>query len=238
MWFHTPCLKQWDTIKNLPAFKSLNLLSWRRKATVSRNSFGNAADTQWSVDILHGVLPSERVLPTYRIIPHIQVVAYYKVQTKVMSIIIPQCGYNSKNTQRSIIYGPHRLGGTGFRHLYTEQGILQIIYFLRHWCVQFQIGKLFRCTISWLQFSIGVFYSVLAQPTTSLPHLELKWVASMRIFLAEQKLTIQLMILESQHCKGNTTLTSWITFWTPTNILRRKSGVWITVNCTLMWWQC
>ena len=109
-----------------------------------------------------------------------------------MSIIIPRSGYN-RITQRSIIFGPPaRLGGAGFRHLYTEQGILQTTYFLRHWRAHSQIGKMFRCTISWLQFSIGVSYPVLAQPTAFLPLMESKWVASMHLFLAEQKLTIQL----------------------------------------------
>jgi exonuclease III len=114
-----------------------------------------------------------------------------KVQTRAMSIIIPRCGYN-RNTHRSIIYGPQRLGGASFRHLYIEQGILQVTYFLRHWRTQSQIGKLFRCTISWLQLSLGVSYPVLSQPSTPLPHMESKWIASMRSFLAEQKLSIQL----------------------------------------------
>ena len=66
-----------------------------------------------------------------------------KIQMRAMSIIIPRCGYN-RNTHRSIIYGPHRLGGAGFRHLATEQGVLQVTYFLRHWRKQSQVGRLFR----------------------------------------------------------------------------------------------
>ena len=108
-----------------------------------------------------------------------------------MSIIIPRCGYN-RHTHRSIIYGPHHLGGASFRHLYTEQGLLQVAYFLRHMRLPSQIGALFRCTLSWLQLSIGVSFPVLAQPAVPLPHMEAKWLSSMRTFLAEQKLSIQL----------------------------------------------
>ena len=54
------------------------------------------------------------------------------------------------------------------------------------------IGKLFRCAIGWLQFSLGVSYSALAHPASSLPHMESKWIASMRTFPAEQKLSLLL----------------------------------------------
>ena len=55
-----------------------------------------------------------------------------QVQQKAMSIIIPRCGFNH-NTHRSITtYGPHGLGGANFRHLYVEQGVQQVTYFLRH----------------------------------------------------------------------------------------------------------
>ena len=115
----------------------------------------------------------------------------HKVQTRAMSIIIPRCGYN-RHTYRSIIYGPHHIGGAGFRHLYTEQGLLQVAYLLRHIRTPSQIGTLLRCTLSWLQLSLGVSFPVMAQPAVPLPHMEAKWISSMRTFLAEQTLSIQL----------------------------------------------
>ena len=122
---------------------------------------------------------------------HLSPTQLTKIQVKAMSIIIPRCGYN-RNTHRAIIYGPHRIGGAGFRHLKVEQGVLHVAYFLRHLRKKSQIGQLFRCAISWLQLSIGVSYSVFASPQIILPHLEAKWLASMRTFLADQNLSIQL----------------------------------------------
>jgi hypothetical protein len=46
-----------------------------------------------------------------------------------MSAIFSKCGFNQK-TAGLILYGPSRLGGASFRHLYTEQGIGQIQQFL------------------------------------------------------------------------------------------------------------
>lgn len=45
-------------------------------------------------------------------------------QRRVMSIIIPRCGFNC-NTKREVLYGPIELGGA-IRHLYVEQGVGQI----------------------------------------------------------------------------------------------------------------
>jgi hypothetical protein len=115
----------------------------------------------------------------------------HRVQTRAMSIIIPRCGYN-RHTHRSIIYGPQHIGGAGFRHLYTEQGLLKVAYFLRHLRTPSQIGTLLRCTLSWLQLSIGVSFPVLSQTAVPLPHMEVKWISSMRTFLAEQTMSIQL----------------------------------------------
>ena len=113
------------------------------------------------------------------------------IQRKAMAIIIPRCGFN-RNMHRSIVYGPQHLGGAAFRHLGVEQGVLQVSYFLRHWRLQSQVGILLKCSLAWLQLSLGVSYPVLEQPTTELPHMESKWLASMRLFLSEHGLQIVL----------------------------------------------
>jgi hypothetical protein len=46
-----------------------------------------------------------------------------------MRVIFAKCGFNC-NTKSLILYGPSRLRGASFRHLYTEQGIGQIQTFL------------------------------------------------------------------------------------------------------------
>ena len=108
-----------------------------------------------------------------------------------MMIIIPRCGFN-RNTHRSIIYGPYQLGGATFRHLAVEQGVLQVAYFLRQWRTVSLVGDLLRCSVAWLQASVGTSYSALKYPQTPIPHLESKWLASMLSFLANHGLSIHL----------------------------------------------
>ena len=106
-----------------------------------------------------------------------------------MSIIVPKCGFN-RHTKRAILYGPVILGGANFRLLSVEQGIRQTQYFLKHWRQDSTAGKLLKCTLAWLQLSVGVSYSVLDDPHSLLPHMESKWIASLRSFLAQVKASI------------------------------------------------
>ena len=101
-----------------------------------------------------------------------------------MSIIVAKCGFN-RHTKREVLYGPIELGGANFKLLSVEQGIRQTTYFLRHcWRQDSTVGRLLRCALAWLQMSVGVSYSVLDITRTPLPHMESKWLASLRTFLA------------------------------------------------------
>ena len=114
---------------------------------------------------------------------HFSQKALSKIQAKASSAIIAKCGYN-RNTKRLIIFGPLRLGGASFRHLYTEQGIGQIQLFLRHWRSPLQCGTLLRIAYAWAQASIGTSKPFLSDVHTPLPHFESKWLKSLRDFLA------------------------------------------------------
>ena len=93
-----------------------------------------------------------------------------------------RCGFCRK-TKTEIIYGPADLGGACFRHPYCEQGIGQLLMFLKHWRSPGQASSLSRVALSWAQFQIGTGTSFLADCTTPLPHMEALWFASMRTFL-------------------------------------------------------
>ncbi|KAI2512752.1 hypothetical protein MHU86_1540 [Fragilaria crotonensis] len=54
-----------------------------------------------------------------------------RVQRSAMQIIIAKCGYN-RHTKREILYGPLEYGGASFGHLYVQQGVGQVMTFLRH----------------------------------------------------------------------------------------------------------
>ena len=102
-----------------------------------------------------------------------------------MRIIIARCGYNRNTTKREIIYGPMAQGGANFRHLYMHQGVGQITLLLKHWRQpDTMTGKLLNCAVTWTQLNAGASYSNFQQVQTALPHLESKWLNSMRDFMA------------------------------------------------------
>ena len=107
-----------------------------------------------------------------------------QIQRKAMSIIVARCGYN-RNTKKEILYGPLELGGANFRHLYVQQGVGQVIMFIRHWRLRSTAGQLLRVALSWFQQQTGVSYPLLEKVTMALPHLESKWIGSLRDFLAD-----------------------------------------------------
>jgi len=106
-----------------------------------------------------------------------------RVQRKAMSIIIPRCGFN-RNTKKAILYGPLALGGASFRSLIVQQGVAQVLMFVRQWRTNSIAGKLLRIAVSWFQSQVGVSYPFLENVHTPLPQLESKWLKSLRTFLA------------------------------------------------------
>lgn len=107
-----------------------------------------------------------------------------------MSIIVARCGFN-RNTKKEVLYGPLELGGANFRHLYVEQGVGQINLFVRHWRSNSTAGKLLKVAVAWFQQQAGVSFSILEDVHTPLPHLESKWIASLRTFLATTDMFLQ-----------------------------------------------
>ncbi|KAI2496301.1 hypothetical protein MHU86_18213 [Fragilaria crotonensis] len=87
------------------------------------------------------------------------------VQRKAMSIIVPRCGFN-RNTKKAILYGPLALGGASFRSLVVQQGVAQVMMFVRQWRTNSIAGKLLRIAVSWFQSQVGVSYSFLEQVHT------------------------------------------------------------------------
>ena len=106
------------------------------------------------------------------------------IQRKAMSIMMARCGYN-RNTKKEILYGPLELGGANFRHLYVQQGVGQVTTFLKHWRLKSLAGKLLKIAVTWFQQQARVSFSILHDVTTPLPHLESKWIGSLRQFLSD-----------------------------------------------------
>jgi hypothetical protein len=117
-----------------------------------------------------------------------------RVQRTAMTIIVARCGYN-RNTKREIVYGPMSYGGANFRHLYMHQGVGQIILFMRHWRQSTTIpGKLLKCAVAWTQMTAGTSYSIFQRVHYILPHMESKWLTSMRTFMSQINASLELDI--------------------------------------------
>jgi hypothetical protein len=107
-----------------------------------------------------------------------------RVQRRAMTIITAKCGYN-RHTKREILFGPLCYGGANFRHLYVQQGVGQVLSFIKHWRTETVAGQLMRCAVAWTQLTAGTSWSILHDVSTALPQLESKWLSSLRTFLAK-----------------------------------------------------
>ena len=113
------------------------------------------------------------------------------VQSKAMGAFFNRCGFR-RTTKQAVMYGPTTLGGAGFRHLYGEQGLGQVMMFLRHWRSTGQPSQMVRIALSWVQLVAGIGKPILQDTTTPLFYVESKWFASLRTFLNHIQATIML----------------------------------------------
>ena len=108
-----------------------------------------------------------------------------KIQAKSHAAFLSKSGYN-RNMPSVVVYGPPSLGGAGFFHLYDDQGYGQIKLFMKFWRSPYSTaGKLLRISMAWHQFSVGTSIPLLEDTRTKLPHLESKWLATLRSFLKD-----------------------------------------------------
>ena len=113
------------------------------------------------------------------------------VQCRAMQIIVAKCGYN-RHTKKAILYGPMEYGGASFRPLYVQQGVGQVTSFLRQWRQHLGAGGLLCCAVAWTQVTAGTSYSIFQNVHVDLPHLESKWLQSLRTHLATIDATLAL----------------------------------------------
>jgi ribonuclease HI len=111
------------------------------------------------------------------------------VQRKAMTRIIPKCGYN-RNMKKEILFGPLKYGGANFRHLYDQQGLGQITLFLSHWRQNTETGKLLKTAVAWAQYATGMGTPIFDHTTRHIPHLESKWIASLRVYLGKSQVSL------------------------------------------------
>ena len=113
---------------------------------------------------------------------HFTSTALDNVQRRAMSNMIAKCGFN-RHTKREVIYGPSKFGGANFRSLYSLQGTGQVCAFIKYWRSPCQAGQLLRHSTAWAQYALGISTSFLLDVHNPLPHMEVKWLASLRQYL-------------------------------------------------------
>jgi hypothetical protein len=110
----------------------------------------------------------------------------------IINSFIPKCGYN-RNTARAIIFGPLHLAGAGLTPLsYLIQGEGQILQFIKFWRTDTPTSRLLRVATAWSQYQSGISSSILENVHTPLPHLEARWLPSLRTFLSRINTSIEL----------------------------------------------
>ena len=105
-----------------------------------------------------------------------------ELEKQILPAIIAKCGYN-RYTSRAVLCGPSLYTGGNFRPLATEQGVGQLLYFLKHWTQPLDPGQLLRISVAWAQINVGVSYSIFADVTPKLQYFEALWLKSVRTFL-------------------------------------------------------
>jgi hypothetical protein len=110
--------------------------------------------------------------------------------SKFMPLVFAKSGYN-RTTSKEILYGPTSLAGGNFTHLYTIQGEGQLQHFMKFWRTESDISHMLRIDLAWCQAQAGISIPILENPTLDLPHLEARWLPSLRNFLADINATIE-----------------------------------------------
>jgi hypothetical protein len=102
-----------------------------------------------------------------------------------------KCGFN-RNTATAVKFGPPRLGGIGFRGLYTEQSLLLTCMVIKHLRIAGQAQTLLRIALAWAQLSRGVGFPILEFPDQAIPTLEDPFLQGVRSGLAHLHASIRL----------------------------------------------
>jgi hypothetical protein len=91
-----------------------------------------------------------------------------------------------------VVYGPPSLGGIGLRHIYSDQGTMQVQIILQHLRAYTQVGATILIQLNWTQVVSGRI-KILSIPMVKLPHLDDElWIQTIRRFLTLSHLTIHI----------------------------------------------
>jgi hypothetical protein len=125
-----------------------------------------------------------------------------KVQSKISRAILQRLHIRS-TIPTALRYGSLELGGLGLYDLRTEMGI-ETLKFLRNslYCDS-EAGNLIRMNLEYSQREAGVGFHLLEKPHHFIPYLTPSWILSVRQFLGNNKMHLQISNLHMDKLHGS-----------------------------------
>ena len=115
----------------------------------------------------------------------------HHIQSNPTTVFLQKCGF-AATTHRSIVFGPRKLGGLGFKDLFTTQGIMHTMKLLQTLRTPGQPHNLLRLLLTEWQIHSGSSTPLLERPTSPCLHLEGTWLLTLRTFLASINASIRI----------------------------------------------
>ena len=113
------------------------------------------------------------------------------VQAQIIPSIVQRLDFNS-NLPTAIRFGPIEMGGLGLVDLRTEGGIEMLKYFWHTIYSGTEVGDMLLMHVQTSQLESDQQISLLTDPTIYIPYLTAPWVMSLRQFMSNHKIEIDL----------------------------------------------
>jgi hypothetical protein len=113
-----------------------------------------------------------------------------KIQKKSVMAILDKLGVN-RHFPRRVTFGPRELGGLFLLDMSVEQGVRQVQHFMNHIFAFDSVGELMLIELRALQIESGCGHHLLEAPSIDIPYLTPCWIHSMRQFMAENRLKLE-----------------------------------------------
>jgi len=114
-----------------------------------------------------------------------------KTEAQTASTLLSKMGFN-RHTSCALRYTPKWYAGCGMVPWWVLQSEGQLCLFIKHWRTNTMISKTLRITTAWSQWQSGLSEPLLSNTETPLPHLEARWLSSLRYGLNKTGTKIQL----------------------------------------------
>lgn len=101
-----------------------------------------------------------------------------RIQNKFMQLIVGRSGYN-RHMKLEIWYAPATFGGAGFRRLFVEQGVLQLLIAIKYLrSPNTQNCCMLMIALSWSQAFVGTSKFLWSDPNNPTPSYPSGWIES------------------------------------------------------------